>query len=57
MLTKEERNIVVEAMRKYPAGVNASSWGRLDQFFSGKKPKMSAYVIELLPDDVLLEGG
>ena len=57
MLTKEERDIVVEAMRKYPAGVHASSWGKSDEFFSGEKPEFYSYAIESLPDDVLLEGG
>ena len=57
MLTKEEQNIVVEAMRKYPAGVHASSWGKSDEFFSGEKPEVCSYAIESLPDDVLLEGG
>ena len=33
MLTKEERDIVVEAMRKYPAGVDTESWGKSSEFF------------------------
>ena len=57
MLTKEERDIVVEEMRKYPAGVHASSWGKSDDFFSDEKPEFYSYVIESLTDDVLLEGG
>ena len=57
MLTKEEQDIVVEAMKKYPAGVHSSSWGKSDEFFSGEKPELSSYVIESLPDGVLLEGG
>ena len=57
MLTKEEQDIVVEAMRKYPAGVNASSWGKSPEFFNDEKPELCSYIIESLPDAVLLEGG
>ena len=57
MLTKEERDIVVEAMRKYPAGVHGSSWGKSDEFFIDGKPELCSRDIESLPDVVLLEGG
>ena len=57
MLTKEEQNIVIEAMREYPAGVHASSWGKSLEFFNDEKPELCSCVIESLPDVVLLEGG
>ena len=56
MLTIEERNIVVEAMRKYPAGVHAASWGKSLEFFSDGSP--SCYDrVELLADEILLKDG
>ena len=33
MLTIEERDVVVAAMRKYPAGVCKGSWGSSRTFF------------------------
>ena len=34
MLTSEEQDVVVAAMRKYPVGVDAGSWGSSDDFFN-----------------------
>ena len=57
MLTIEERDVVVAAMRKYPAGVRVVSWGKSDEFFYGECPKSATSEVESLPDSVLLEGG
>ena len=52
MLTLEERDVVVAAMRKYPAGVSRKNWGKSPEFFN-----KFACDAESLPDAVLLEGG
>ena len=52
MLTNEERDVVVAAMRKYPAGVNSGSWGKSDEFL-GK----SCIGVESLSSSILLDGG
>jgi len=57
MLTDEERDVVVAAMRKYPAGVSRSSWGKSLEFFNNGFAKVSGCDIELLTDAILLEGG
>ena len=57
MLTNEERDIVVAAMREYPAGVSRSSWGKSLEFFDNGLAKVSGCDIELLTDAILLEGG
>ena len=56
MLTIEERDVVVEAMRKYPAGVCGSNWGSSDEFSNEYGPSYSLHV-QTLSDVVLLEGG
>ena len=56
MLTKEERDIVVEAMRKYPAGISGASWGKSDRFFYYNIPKDLSEVEEF-SDAILLEHG
>ena len=56
MLTVEERDVVVAAMRKYPAGVHESYWGSSGEFFYSNVPKENGEVEEL-PDAVLLEHG
>ena len=59
-LTIEERRIVVEAMRGYPAGINRKSWGKSEEFFfdspDGNCPKNNSQV-ERLTDEILLEHG
>ena len=55
-LTSEERRIVVEAMRAYPAGVSAGSWGKSAAFFNSYWPNLS-HQVEALEDAILLEGG
>jgi len=55
-LTIEERRIVVEAMRRYPAGVHEGSWGKSAEFFQSSWPELS-YQVEELEDAILLEGG
>ena len=56
MLTKEERDIVVEAMRKYPAGVSSASWGKSPEFVCDGFP--SCYDrVEDLEDAILLKHG
>ena len=57
MLTSEERDVVVAAMRKYPAGVVEESWGKSPEFFHNRFPKSVTSEVESLPDSVLLEGG
>lgn len=57
MLTSEERDVVVAAMRGYPAGVNDGSWGKSPEFFDNGDPKGPSTVVESLKDVVLLEGG
>ena len=57
MLTKEERDIVVEAMRKYPAGISGASWGSSAKFFHNGYPIEYGYDIELLTNTTLLDGG
>ena len=58
MLTNKERNIVVDSMRQYPAGIDVWSWGESAEFFNDEgNPKSSADDIELLSDAVLLESG
>ena len=52
MLTIEERDVVVAAMRKYPAGVAKNRWGKSSEFFN-----KFAFDVESLPDAILLEGG
>ena len=62
MLTKEEQDIVVKAMRKYPAGVDTESWGKSSEFFYilsdswNSIPKPSGEIQDL-EDSVLLEHG
>ena len=56
MLTNEERDIVVEAMRKYPAGVSRKSWGSSEEFFQDGDSKWS-HQVEELPEEILLEHG
>ena len=62
MLTIEERDIVVAAMRKYPAGVDQESWGKSEDFFydvdyhDDDGPKEDEEVEELT-DAILLEHG
>ena len=53
-LTIEERQIVVEAMRRYPAGVHRSSWGKSEDFFH-EGPKDSDQV-EKLAEDFFYDG-
>ena len=58
MLTKEEKDIVVEAMRQYPSGVDVWSWGSSPDFFDDDgNSRMSPGDIELLTDAILLKGG
>ena len=58
MLTKEEQNIVVEAMRKYPSGVNVWCWGSSPEFLDANgNPKTPSGDIELLSDAILLKSG
>ena len=52
MLTNEERDVVVAAMRKYPAGVTKNRWGKSPEFFGG-----FAFDVESFPDATLLEHG
>ena len=56
MLTIEERDVVVAAMRKYPAGVNINSWGSSGEYFdeNGTKDREE---IKNLADAILLEHG
>ena len=58
MLTKEEQDIVVEAIRGYPAGVNVWCWGSSPEFLNDNgNPKTHSGDIELLTDTILIEGG
>jgi len=61
MLTNEERDVVVAAMRKYPAGVSGESWGSSDAFFYYNDPNNNDpkewNEVEQLADAILLEGG
>ena len=57
MLTSEERDVVVAAMRKYPSGVHAESWGKSDDFFCDNIPIGECGDIEGLADAILLEHG
>ena len=60
MLTNEEQDIVVEAMRKYPAGVERTSWGKSKEFFNEGTPfyaALDAVEIKDLEDSILLEHG
>ena len=52
MLTLEERDVVVTAMRKYPAGVSKNSWGKSKEFCGG-----FATDVESFPNATLLEHG
>ena len=52
MLTLEERDVVVAAMRKYPAGVSENSWGKSPEFL-----ETYAHDVGLLPDAILLDHG
>ena len=52
MLTNEERDVVVAAMRKYPAGVSEDRWGKSLEFFDSRDAH-----VQSLPDDILLEHG
>ena len=61
MLTKKERDIVVEAMRKYPAGVDTESWGSSNEFFYNNDPynndPKEVDDVGELPDAILLKHG
>jgi len=56
VLTVEEQNIVVEAMKKYPAGVDGNNWGSSDDFSNEYGPSYSLRVMAL-SDAILLESG
>ena len=62
MLTKEERDIVVEAMSKYPAGVDTESQGKSSEFFcifsdSWDNISKPSGDVEDLENAILLEHG
>ena len=61
MLTVEERDVVIAAMRKYPAGVDKGSWGSSRAFFEfvdvNSKIGKGAREIESLDSSILLEHG
>jgi len=56
MLTNEERDVVVNAMKKYPAGVQRSGWGKSEEFFNKYSTAFSRE-IEELEDSILLKHG
>jgi len=57
MLTIEERDVVVAAMRRYPAEIEAESWGKSYEFFCDNIPIGDCGDIEELADAILVEHG
>ena len=56
MLTNEERDVVVAAMRKYPPGIDVERWGSSEDFLGVYGPK-TCDEVKKLGDSVLLEHG